>query len=115
MAVKKQIGSQIQNQTNADKSIEHIPDSAVYHATATSNNYLTYKDIIPDITVGNEYNDKSYYQFRENERIPTKPKAKMSMALYFYGTNPIVKNTIDMMSELAADGMVVAHKSEKIQ
>ena len=85
------------------------------HASATGSNYLTYRNIVPDISVKNSYSEKDYYNFREDESLPTTPKGIMAMGMSFYKKNPIVKNTFDMMAEFAANGMYLAHRSERMQ
>lgn len=98
-------------------SISAIPDRAISRkglATAATD-YLTYRDIVSNITVRNPYSEEDYYNFREGEELPTTPKGIMALGMKYYKTNPIVKNTIDTMSEFSANGMVVNHKSERIQ
>lgn len=83
-------------------------------ASAT-NDYMNYRNIVPNISVRNTYGEDSYSWFRPGEDLPTTPKGLMAMGMSFYKKNPIVKNTIDTMAEFAANGMVVPHKSETIQ
>lgn len=105
-----------ENQMLANASIGNIPEPLARTNLATAtNNYLTYRDIVPDITVKNPYSENDYYNFREGEKLPTTPKGIMSMGMKYYKTNPIVKNTIDMMAELSANGMFVSHRSKRIQ
>lgn len=96
-----------------NNSCNSVP-KPVFHNSAGAN-YLAYRDIVPGITVRNQYSEADYYRFRPGEELPTTPKGIMAASMRFYKVNPIVKNTIDMMSEFAANGMVVAHVSDKIQ
>lgn len=87
----------------------------VSRGNRASANHLVYEDIVPNITVKNGFGENDYYNFRIDESVPTEPKGIMAMGMSFYKRNPIVKNTIDMMAEFAANGMYLSHRSERIQ
>lgn len=85
------------------------------HGATADSNYLTWRNIVPDITVRNTSSEDSYYQFRQSEQLPGTPKGLIALGMSYYKKNPIVKNTFDTMAEFAANGMVVPHRSEQIQ
>lgn len=101
----------------AKASVEDAPSTARSKSglAKASDNYLTYRDIVTDITVRNTSSEDSYYSFRPGEELPTTPKGIMALGMSYYKRNPIVKNTFDTMAEFAANGMVTPHKSEIIQ
>ncbi len=98
-----------------DGKIESPVGFVVRREAAQASNYLEYRNIVPDITVKNSYAESDYYNFRPDEELPTTPKGIMAMSMCYYKKNPIVKNTIDTMAEFSANGMYVAHKSERTQ
>lgn len=84
-------------------------------AKSNFQNNLTWRDIVPSITVRNTSTEDSYYQFRQAEQLPTTPKGIIAMGMSYYKRNPIVKNTFDTMAEFSANGMVVPHRNQIIQ
>jgi hypothetical protein len=113
MAEKKKLNVQ----ELATASITGLPDKAISRKglAMANSDYLAYRDIVTNITVKNAYSEEDYYNFREGEALPTTPKGIMCMGMKYYKTNPIVKNTIDTMAEFSASGMVINHKSERVQ
>lgn len=100
----------------ANASVTNNPAPVFRKTLATAdNNYLTYRDIVTDISVRNTSNEESYYRFRPSEELPTTSKGIIALGMAYYKRNPIVKNTFDTMAEFAANGMVVPHKSQMIQ
>lgn len=69
----------------------------------------------PNISVREGFDRRDYDFFRPNEQIPVKDKDIMTACMQAYERIGIVRNTIDMMSEFACQGVDLVHPNPKIE
>jgi hypothetical protein len=76
----------------------------------------SYKNIeAPSISVREGFDRRDYDFFRPSEQIPVRDKEVMIACMQAYERIGIVRNTVDMMSEFACQGIDLVHPNEKIQ
>ncbi len=83
------------------------------HARADSSRYRNVAS--PNVSVRDEFNRDDYNYFRPGEQMPTSDRDVVAMAMQAYERFPIVKSTIDLMSDFAAKGVDVVHPSPRVQ
>jgi len=76
----------------------------------------SYKNIeSPNISVREGFDRRDYDFFRPNEQIPVRDKEIMTACMQAYERIGIVRNTVDMMSEFACQGIDLVHPNQKIE
>ena len=84
-----------------------------YTAVKASN---TYQNIAqPNVSVRQGYDRRDYDFFRPGEQIPTRELDIIAACMQSYEKIGIVRNTIDMMSEFACQGIDLVHPNPRIE
>jgi hypothetical protein len=67
------------------------------------------------VSVRDGMNRGDYDSFRDEERIPTKPKPIMRACMNAYSNIGLIKNIIDLMSDFGSQGIDIVHPNERIE
>ena len=76
----------------------------------------TYQNIAqPNVSVRQGYDRRDYDFFRPGEQIPTRELDIIAACMQSYEKIGIVRNTVDMMSEFACQGIDLVHPNPRIE
>lgn len=103
---------EIGNQTKQD--FDSYGDVGPYaHASAYSNR--TFLNLEPNISSREAFTKDSYYNFRPNERPPTRSKDIIKACMMAYDNVGIIKNVIDLMGDFGSQGITLVHTDKRTQ
>jgi hypothetical protein len=95
---------------NASRAISR--NEPILRASGTN----VFQNITPGgVSVRDGFDRSDYDLFRAGDAMPTKPKDVIRACMNAYDHVGIVKNTIDLMSDFACQGVDVVHPNERIE
>ncbi len=75
----------------------------------------TFLDIDTNVSVRSEYGINDYDYYRRGESVPTKQIDIIRLCMKAYDKVGLIRNTIDLMSEFASQGIKLVHPNKNIQ
>lgn len=75
----------------------------------------TFLDIDTNISVKSEYGIRDYEYYRRGETVPTKQIDVIRLCMKAYDKIGLIRNTIDLMSEFASQGIKLVHPNKNIE
>lgn len=82
-----------------------------------SSNSSIFKNVYsPSMSIRDEFGRMDYDYYRQGERVPTEPKAKIQACddAYHESGNGIVRNIVDLMGDFVVQGIDVVHPVKKV-
>ena len=99
--------------TADDKENSYRDGQAIFRNTKAGN---TFRDVLqPNISVREGFDRRDYDFFRPGEAIPTRDVDIIGACMQAYDRIGIVRNTVDMMSEFACQGIDLVHPNPRIE
>lgn len=83
---------------------------AITRATHTS-----FRNIVDNTTVRQEFSRRDYEHFRPSESVPSKPKEIIKVANKAYRKVGLIRNVIDLMGDFACQGVNLVHQNARIE
>ncbi|MFW9879604.1 MAG: hypothetical protein ACFFG0_41540, partial [Candidatus Thorarchaeota archaeon] len=88
-----------------------------FRAKGFTNSFVgrTFRDYDTNLSLRADFNSADYEYFRPSERVPREIKEQMYLCHQSYKNIPVVRNTIDMMTDFTISGIRIVHPDKTKQ